>query len=265
MEHPPRPFRRALRVATLVLSLTLAVTRLAGATYEEAPVPDGGVVKGVVRFVGTAPKLEPIRVNKNREVCGESKDSEALVVGPDRGVRGSVILLDGVTRGKKAEGELLIDNLRCLFVPHVGAVMAGTRARVRNSDNLLHNTHGFHAAAAGRQTVFNLALPSAGQVIEITRKLTRTGPVQVLCDAHTHMFAWVYVHDSPYFAVSDARGAYRIESVPPGTYRLTMWHEGFRAKGVDRDGRPVYDDATVVKKEVTIAPRREATVDFELR
>jgi hypothetical protein len=252
-------------VLVLACLLTLVVAGPAQAAYEEAPVPDGGVLSGVVRFVGAPPKLEPIRVNKNRDVCGDVKESEALVVGTDLGVRGSIVLLDGITRGKKAEGELLIDNLKCLFTPHVGAVMAGRRARVRNSDAILHNTHGFLAAGSGRQTVFNLALPSAGQVIDITKKLTRPGPVRVLCDAHPHMFAWVYVHTSPYFAVSDARGVYRIESVPPGTYQITMWHEGFRTKGVDKDGRPLYDEPTVVKKEVTIAPRATATVDFELR
>jgi hypothetical protein len=249
----------------LAALLVLLVAGPAGATYEEVAVPDGGTLSGVVRFAGAPPKLEPIRVNKNREVCGESKESEALVVGTDLGVVGSVILIEGITRGKKAEGQLLIDNLRCLFVPHVSALMAGTRARVRNSDAILHNTHGFHGAGAGRQTVFNLALPSAGQVIEITRKLTRPGPVRVLCDAHPHMFAWVYVHTSPYVTVSDARGAYRIAGVPPGAYRVTMWHEGFRPKGVDRDGRPIYDEPTIATKEVTIRPLGTSAVDFELR
>jgi Carboxypeptidase regulatory-like domain len=245
--------------------MVLLVAAPARAAYEEVAVAEGGTLSGVVRFSGTPPKLEPIRVNKNREVCGESKESEALVVGTDLGVLGSVILIDGITRGKKAEGQLLIDNLRCLFVPHVSALMGGSRARVRNSDAILHNTHGFHAAGAGRQTVFNLALPSAGQVIEITKKLTKPGPVRVLCDAHPHMFAWVYVHTSPYVAVSDARGAYRIDGVPPGTYRVTMWHEGFRPKGVDRDGRPVYEEPTVVTKEITIRPRGTSAVDFELK
>jgi hypothetical protein len=231
-------------------------------------VRDGGVLAGVVRFAGTPPRLEPIRVNKNREVCGESKVSEALVVGPDGGVRGSVVRIEGLSRGKRPEGELLLDNHRCLFVPHVGALMAGGRARVKNSDPILHNSHGFHGtagSAGGKQTVFNLALPSAGQVIDITRKLTRPGPVRVLCDAHTHMFAWVFVHDSPYITVTDERGAFRIVGVPPGTYRVAMWHEGFRPRGVDKDGRPLYDEPSTITKEVTITPRATATVDFELR
>jgi hypothetical protein len=44
-----------------------------------------------------------------------------------------------------------------------------------------------------------------------------------------------------------------------------MWHEGFRGRSVDKDGRPVYDEPQTVTREVTIAPRAVATVDFELR
>src|SRR2546427_5631562 len=77
--------------------------------------------------------------------------------------------------------------------------------------------------------------------------------------------AWILVHDSPYVAVTDERGVFRIADVPPGTYKVTMWHEGFRGRGVDKDGRPVYEEPQTVTREVTIAPRAVATVDFELR
>jgi hypothetical protein len=219
------------------------------------------VISGTVKFAGPPPRLEPIAVNKNRDVCGERKPSEALVVGPGGGVKGSVVMIEGVTRGKKAAREVVIDNAKCLFVSHVSAAMAGERVRVKNSDPVLHNTHGF----LGKPTVFNLALPNRDQMIDITKRLTRPGVVRVLCDAHPHMFAWLVVHDSPYVAVTDDGGAFRIEGVPPGTWKVTMWHEGFRPKGVDKDGRPVYDDPRTATREVTVTPRGAATVDFELK
>ncbi len=55
------------------------------------------------------------------------------------------------------------------------------------------------------------------------------------------------------------------QDVPPGAYKVTMWHAGFRPKGADKDGRPVYDEPRTITKEVTIAPRAVATVEFELR
>jgi hypothetical protein len=259
----PGPGSRRRRLATVLAVLASLVVgpAVAGAAYEEIAVKDGGVIAGVVKFAGPAPKLGPLAVNKNRDVCGERKPSEALVVGPDGGVKGSVVLLEGVSRGKKLEGEVTVDNHKCLFVSHVSATMVGGKARVRNSDPILHNTHGF----LGKPTVFNLALPNKDQMIDISRRLTRPGAIRILCDAHPHMSAWLVVHDSPYFAVTDERGAYRIDGVPPGTYKLTMWHEGFRAKGTDKDGRPLYDDPHTVTKEVTVAPRAAATVDFELK
>src|SRR2546425_627108 len=112
-----------------------------------------GTLSATVKSDGPPPKPEPLAVNKNRDVCGEQKASEALVVGPERGVRGSVILLEGVARGKKGEADVVLDNHRCVFVHHVTVTMPGERARVKNSDPILHNTHGF----LGKATVFNLA------------------------------------------------------------------------------------------------------------
>ena len=101
-------------------------------------------------------------------------------------------------------------------------------------------------------------------MIDITRRLAQPGVVRVVCDVHPHMVAWVVVHDSPYYAVTDERGAFRIEGLPPGSYKVTMWHEGFRPRGVDKDGRALYDEPRTRTKDVAIAPRATATVDFEL-
>ena len=114
--------------------------------------------------------------------------------------------------------------------------------------------------------MFNLALPRREQTIDVTRRLTRPAAVRLVCEAHPHMTGWLIVHDSPYYAVTDGRGAYRIEGIPPGAYRVVMWHEGFRtAARADRDGRPVYDEPRTRARDVTIAPRGATTIDFELR
>ena len=247
-----------LMMATIMVAATATCAQ---AAYEAVEVKDGGALTGVVRFAGTPPRIAPLPVNKNREVCGDQKPSEALVVGADGGVRGSVVFLEGVGKGKKPTGEVVLDNHKCLFVSHVSAVAVGDKVRVKNSDTILHNTHGF----LGKPTVFNLALPNKDQMVDITRRLGKPGVIRVLCDAHPHMFAWMVVHDSPYVAVTDERGAFKIDNVPPGTYKVTMWHEGFRAKGVDKDGRPLYEDPITISRDITIAPKSAATVEFELR
>ncbi|MBI2216729.1 MAG: carboxypeptidase regulatory-like domain-containing protein [Candidatus Rokubacteria bacterium] len=274
------------------------------ASYEEIVVPDGGTLAGTVRFVGTPPKLEPLAVTRHREVCGKGTPSEALVVGPDRGVKGSVIRIEGVRRGKRKTAEVVIDSVNCLFVPHVAGTSVGARVRVKNSDRVLHNPHGVEGSGGpdmvptppalgtprgvrgrtrgvrGRTrgargvprftgtfqvSVFNVALPHKEQIVDITRRLTTPGVIRITCDPHPHMLGWLVVHDSPYVATTDERGAYRIDGIPPGTYRVTMWHEGFRRRRTGADGRPVYDHPRTVARTVTIAPRATATADFELR
>lgn len=248
----------ALAVAALGLGLLIAAPARA---YEVVAVQDGGTLAGTVKFVGTPPKLVPIPVNKNRDVCGEHEPSEALVLSADRGVKGSVVLIEGVARGKRGGDEVVLDNHQCLFVSHVTAVALNERVAIRNSDPILHNTHGF----LGTPTVFNVALPTKGQEIEVTKYLKRPGVIRVLCDAHPHMSAWMVVHDSPYYAVTDEKGAFRITDVPPGTYKVTMWHAGFRPKGADKDGRVLHDGPKTITRELTVAPKATTTVDFELR
>jgi plastocyanin len=244
----------------LVLGLGLHGVARPSATYVEGPVGEGGTLVGRVRFVGEPPKTEPLAVRKNTDVCGEHKPSQALVVGPAKGVRGTVVALEGVERGKRA-AELELDNAKCLFVPHVSAVMAGAKVRIRNSDPILHNTHGF----LEKLTVFNIALPTKDQVVDITQRIKKPGVVEVVCDAHTHMRAWIVVRENPYFAVTDDSGQFRIDEIPPGRYRVTAWHEGWVVTGKDKDGRPQYDPPRVLAQEVTVPPRGETAVEFELK
>jgi plastocyanin len=160
-------------------------------------------------------------------------------------VKGGAILVEGVTRGKKGGSDVVVETQKCHFVSHVMTTGPGDHVRVKNSDAVLHNTHGF----LGKATVFNVALPHKDQMVDITRRLTTPGVVRVLCDAHPHMRAWIVVHDSPYFAVTDDRGAFKIDGVPPGTYKVTLWHEAFRT----------------VTKTVLIAANGSANLDFELK
>ena len=49
------------------------------------------------------------------------------------------------------------------------------------------------------------------------------------------MSAYVAVSDHPYHAVTDIYGEYLIQDVPPGVYRLKLWHEslGVEEKNIE--------------------------------
>jgi len=40
------------------------------------------------------------------------------------------------------------------------------------------------------------------------------------------MSSYIVVSPTPYFAVTDQSGSYKIENVPDGSYTMTAWHEG---------------------------------------
>src|SRR5262249_10507207 len=39
------------------------------------------------------------------------------------------------------------------------------------------------------------------------------------------MTAWIHVVDTPFYAVTDREGRFRVAGLPPGEYRVRVWHE----------------------------------------
>jgi len=218
--HRPRfllPFFAVLAVGALLASVPGD-----GLAYDEGTVDGGGAVAGTVRFLGDVPAAPPLEITQDEEHCGKVPlYSEELVVSSAKGLANVVVFVDGVTAGKAAvPGTATLSNVGCHYEPHIVAMVVGSKLQVGNSDPILHNTH----ARLPRSDVFNVALPMEGQVID--RTLDKTGLMKVGCDAgHEWMSAWLAVFDHPYFAVTDATGAYAIPDLPPGTYTLVLWHE----------------------------------------
>jgi plastocyanin len=105
------------------------------------------------------------------------------------------------------------------FVPHVIPVQVGTTVNFVNGDPIAHNVF-TPDKCAGK---FDLGSWPQGE----TRSHTFTEPCDavMLCKLHPEMDGYVIVIETPYFAVTDAKGAYVIPGVPDGTYNLSVWHE----------------------------------------
>ena len=49
--------------------------------------------------------------------------------------------------------------------------------------------------------------------------------IKVTCDAHAWMSGWLVIIEHPYYEVTDAKGNFQLENIPPGEYQLQVWHE----------------------------------------
>ena len=134
---------------------------------------------------------------------------------------------EGIKEGKAApKKDLVMDNVGCRFEPLVGITYVKSNYIIKNSDPLLHNTSlGKWVREGVRRTVYNLALPFKDQVIKKPNRVA--GLINVKCDAHPWMRATIYSSRHPYVALTDANGNFEIKDIPPGKYKVRVWHEGF--------------------------------------
>lgn len=124
-------------------------------------------------------------------------------------------------------GEMVLMRQSALqFVPRIVVLKKGQSIQFTNEDSEFHNIH-VHA----RGELFNQTMPP-GQPTAFTP--ASTGILNVFCDIHQHMRAFLIVLESPWAMTCDKKGKYRFENVPAGRYRLTLWHEMGR-KPVERE------------------------------
>ena len=216
------------RTVAFVLRL-IVVTMLAQVPLGAEAANAGGTVSGRITLAGSFQKPQALPVFKSRAFCGAAVANETLLVGRDGGVKNGVVIIHPTDRRAVVlPAELVLDNRRCAFTPHVQVAAVGSELLLKNSDPILHTVH----ARLGRETLFNVGLPKWRTV---TRRLDRAGVVRIDCDVlHTWMSAAIIVSDSPYFAVSDERGLFFIDRLPPGFYDVEVWHErlGTRKQGL---------------------------------
>lgn len=125
----------------------------------------------------------------------------------------------------KVEGEFppkenpFMSQKGLVFRPRVLPVVKGTTADFTNDDNVVHNVF----APPGSAKRFNLGTYGAGVTKTVT--FDKLGEVMLLCNVHPEMLGYIIVLQNPYATITDKKGNFEIKDVPPGTYRLKVWHE----------------------------------------
>lgn len=226
-------------VISLFASLMLMTPSVYAAKYKVTTFSNGGSISGFATLKGTPPKDERFAVAKNPEVCGtEDRMIKWVEVGENKGLKNMIVYLHKIKEGKDWSAEekkktAEIDQKNCTFTPWLKAVPKGTKLKVKNSDPVLHNIHIRQLVKVRpnrsyrpiKRTLNNEGQPPGqGDIFAEIKSRMRGNFIQINCEAHNFMFAWMFAADNPYYVQTGEDGSYSIENIPPGKYKLRAWH-----------------------------------------
>jgi plastocyanin len=110
-----------------------------------------------------------------------------------------------------------VDQVDKQFVPYVKPVLVGSKVRFPNSDHIRHQVYSFSPAK-------KFELPLYGGTDAPPVVFDKPGVVVLGCNIHDWMVGYIYVSETPYFAMTEAEGTASLEDLPPGEYSVRLWH-----------------------------------------
>lgn len=216
-----------------------------------APVVDPATASAVVvtvSFEGTLPAPAMMRLDGDSRCVAENgardRADESILPGTGQALQNVFVYVKDGLSGHAfpiPTEPVVLDQDKCRYTPRVLGVRVGQPLTIRNSDPLLHNVR-----AEGKiNQPFNMSTPIEGASFSRTFA-TREVMVDVRCDVHAWMRAFVGVLEHPYFGTTGQDGRVALNNLPPGTYTIEAWHEQFGVK----------------TQQVTVGPKESKDVSF---
>ena len=255
----------------LIIFFAATAVAFGQSDYKVITVTNGGTISGTVKWSGPAPHASTFPITKDPQICDpdstKTRDLERLIVGPQGGVANTIVYLKNITSGKALElpeQRRHLNQKQCRYIPHILLVPQNATLSMMSSDATLHTIHMDGAAT------FNLPFPFTDRVI--TRAMSTPGLVNLRCNGgHVWMNAEMMVVSHPYYAVTEESGSFEFTDVPPGTYQIVAWHEGWNLLGKEHAydaltarsiERPLFSEPKKWEKSVTVSGNQVSTVNF---
>ena len=237
----------------IVLAGALACGGSTPAAPPAAPGPavdpaTAAAVTVTVNFEGTAPRPVMMRLDGDKrcvaEVGADERADESILLGTGPALQNVFVYVTDSLTGHVfpiPTEPVVLDQDKCRYAPRVVGVRVGQPLAIHNSDPLLHNVR-----AEGKiNQPFNMSTPVEG--MSFTRTFaTREVMVDIKCDVHAWMRAFVGVLEHPYFGTTGQDGRVALNNLPPGTYTIEAWHEVLGVK----------------TQQITVGPKESKDVAF---
>jgi len=134
------------------------------------------------------------------------------------------------------------------YSPYVTAITVGTFVSFPNRDRIQH-----HVYSLSKPKRFEIPLHGGEDRPPVL--FDQPGVVALGCNIHDWMSAYVVVIATPHFAKTPATGQVTLAGLPPGRYRLEVWHP--RLKGnADREITVTPADLATQTVDITLKPDR---------
>lgn len=112
----------------------------------------------------------------------------------------------------------VLDQKDFQFYPRVVALAPGQELKVKNSDNELHNVHGYGEDGLTR---FNVPVVAG---MKTTLRTDRVEVIDIFCDIHAQMRAYILCLENPYFTRLNSDGTFFLKSLPDQAQTISFWH-----------------------------------------
>ena len=260
----------------LSLSTTLFISGVAA--YEEAPVKNAGTLVGMVTLKEAkhVPRGFNLVTFPDPVYCGRISNGHGwrllpeFTVGENLGLKDVVVMLMGIEKGKPFKfQEPRIEAIDCRFRPFVTVVRDRGKVEVVNMDPVMHDIQAYETSELGPRVLFNVPLPMnphhprmAGLNAEYHKHIPGEPMAQMItmtkgrrvfvmqCGFHAYMESWGLAVDNPYYAMTDQSGRFEIGDIPPGKYKLVVWHPQARQ---------------TIEQEVTIPANDSVSMNFVIQ
>jgi hypothetical protein len=215
-----------------------------GPKYNISPTPLSGAIEGTVTWSGAAPG--PLA-----SACG-AIENPTLHVGSDKAARGVVVYIEKVTTGRALPYYTrpvtvggTVAKRGCAFVPAAQVISPLPGGLAIHGDSA--STRIRITTEQGKPLTKDL---QEGSFVQIE---AQPGITRVESEDGRVASAWVIGVETPYFAITDDAGRYRIDELAPGSYDLTFFQAPVAAAGPNNTF--TYGNPVIVHRTVTVGAK----------